>query len=103
MTDRYAGKPFLQLVDAYVLDAIGHLDLRNQQVLTEMEPRVRAAYKLDGSWREIVAKRMGFPAGMPQAIREVWEVGRTKYVTANGEEPDPVAFAYHFVDKNFPH
>ena len=103
MSDRYAGKPFLQLVDAYVLDAIGHLDLRNQQVLSEMEPRVRAAYKVEGTWRQIVEQRMGFPPGMPNAIRQVWQAGIAKFEAANGEPPDPVAFAYHFVDKNFPH
>ncbi|HVJ03965.1 MAG TPA: hypothetical protein VM662_17440 [Sphingomonas sp.] len=103
MIDRYAGKPFLRLVDGYVLDAIGHLDARADAELTAMEPQLRASYGIGGSWREMVEARMNFPAGIRGAIREVWEKGRPKFVAAQGHEPDPHEFTRTFVDTKFPH
>lgn len=103
MTDRYAGKPFLKLVDSYVLDAIGHLDEVSDAALTAMEPQFHAAFGMAGPWRVIVSDNMKFPEGMPGAIREIWDKGRVRFVDANGHEPDPAEFARIFVDTNFPH
>ncbi|MBH5323122.1 hypothetical protein [Aurantiacibacter sediminis] len=103
MTARYEGKPFLRLLDSYVLDSIGALDEANSKWLTEAEPHFRATYGEIGTWREIVEKRMQFPDGMPRAIREVWTKGQDRYRAQTGEEPDPIPFAISFVDKNFPH
>ncbi|MFB0613162.1 hypothetical protein [Aurantiacibacter poecillastricola] len=103
MTDRYEGKPFLRLLDSYVLAAIGHLDEANARWLVEAEPYFRSTFGATGSWQEIVAARMQFPEGMEEAIREVWAKGRVKFVEMAGEDPDPVLFTYEFVDTNFPH
>ena len=103
MSDRYANKPFLRLLDSYVLDAIGKLDPEEDTILTVMEPKFHKTFVTTGSWREIVVARMNFPAGMAGAIREVWEKGRVKYLAAQGSEPDPAEFARHFVDTKFPH
>jgi len=103
MTDRYEGKPFLRLLDSYVLAAIGHLDEANAKWLVEAEPHFWATYGIEGSWRVIVEKRMQFPEGMPAAILEVWIKGQAKFREAAGEDPDPVLFAQQFVDTNFPH
>lgn len=103
MTERYEGKPFLRLLDSYVLDAIGALDEANAKWLTEAEPHFRATFEEDGSWREIVEKRMQFSPGMPAAIREVWDKGRSRFDDPDGMVPDPVNFAHMFVDRKFPH
>jgi len=103
MTDRYAGKPFLRLLDSYVLDSIGHLDAEQDGKLTAMEPRFREVFGETGDWRAIVAARMQFPEGMAGAIRQVWDKGRDRFVAANGREPDPVEFTQVFVDTKFPH
>ena len=92
MTDRYAARPFLQFLDAYVLDAIGALDAATDAALTARDPH----------WRATVVLRMQFPAGMASAIREVWESGRTKFAAANGHDPDPQEFARIFIDSKFP-
>lgn len=102
MSDRYAGKPFLRLLDSYVLDAIGHLDAEAQVMLTRLEPKFHKAFNTPGDWRTIVVTTMQFPDGMPGAIREVWEKGRVRFVEANGHDPDPVEFTHIFVDTNFP-
>jgi len=103
MSERYTGKPFLKLIDCYVLDAIGCLDEASDAALKGMEPQFRESFGEEGGWREIVAARMQFPAGMPAAIREVWAKGRIRFREAQGHEPDPGEFARVFVDTNFPH
>jgi len=102
MSDRYDGKPFLRLLDSYVLEAIGALDQANADWLTAAEPYFRETFGGKGSWREIVAGRMQFPARMEAAILDVWNKGRVKFLEQTGEEPDPVKFAHTFVDTNFP-
>lgn len=103
MNDIYKGKPFLRLLDAYVLDAIGELDAASDAALTAQEPAFRAMLGATGDWRTIVVQRMQFPDGMASAINEVWTKGRAKFVAAQGHEPDPVEFMRSFVDTNFPH
>jgi hypothetical protein len=102
MSDRYIGKPFLRLLDSYVLDAIGALDETALAGLASLEPGLRRTYGTTGSWQEIVAAQMQFPEGMPGAIRETWEKGRPRFVEAHGREPDPNEFTRIFVDSNFP-
>jgi len=103
MTDRYEGKPFLRLIDCYVMDAIGHLDAEQDDTLTAMEPKFRETFGEKGDWRAIVEARMQFPEGMASAIRQVWDNGRDKFVAMNGQEPEPAEFTRVFVDTNFPH
>lgn len=103
MSDRYAGKPFLELLDAYVLDAIGQLDADRDAALTALEPRFRETFGGEGDWRALVVQRMQFPDGMAGAIRELWEKGSAKFVAAQGYQPDPGEFVRSFVDTNFPH
>ena len=98
MNDRYEGKPFLMLLDSYVLDAIGALDARRDAQAAALEPQFAGA----GGWRAIVAREMRFPDGMAGAIREMWDKGRVRFVEANGREPDPHEFARVFVDSKFP-
>ena len=103
MSTRYTGKPLLRLVDAYVLDAIGHLPAEVDTALTEREPKYRESFAATGSWREIVAAEMQFPTGLQGAIREVWDKGRVKFLAEQGYEPDPGQFTQSFVDSKFPH
>ena len=103
MSERYTGKPFLRLVDSYVLDAIGHLDAAADANLTRLEPRFHAAFNATGDWRTIVATQMRFPEGMAGAIREIWEKGKPRFIAEQGREPDPLEFVRIFVDTNFPH
>lgn len=96
MSDRYTGKPFLKLLDCYVLDAIGHLNAKS-------DAKLRALAPPRGDWRAIVEEQMQFPKGTAGAIREVWEKGKPRFVEAHGHDPDPGEFTTVFVDTNFPH
>jgi hypothetical protein len=90
VTERYTGRPFLKLVDSYILDAIGHLSAADDAAL-------------EHGWRATVEREMKFPAGFAGAVREMWDKGRVKFVAAQGHEPDPAQFTQSFVDSKFPH
>ena len=101
MTDRYTGKPFLKLIDSYVLDCIGGLDAASEVALAAMEPKLHAIYGGSGDWREMVAGEMEFPPSLPDQIRAIWVGGHDAFVAETGHEPDPVEFTRTFVDTNF--
>lgn len=101
MSDRYDDKPFLRYVDAYVLDAIGHLDEPTRAYCVAMEPTLRQSLNLTGNWTAMVAEQMKFPPELPAQIRKIWEDGKGKFEAANGRPADPAQFAMTFVDRNF--
>ncbi|MHA6722300.1 hypothetical protein [Sphingomonas sp. RS2018] len=103
MSERYAAKPFLELVDAWMLDAIGALPADRAAALTAREGEFATLFGERGGWRDMVVTRMNFPAGMAGAVREVWDKGRVRFVEANGHDPDSGEFVRTFVDTNFPH
>ncbi|GLR12987.1 hypothetical protein GCM10007907_17770 [Chitinimonas prasina] len=99
--DRYAEKPFLRLLECYVLNAIGKLEESQRMALQQMEPKLRDVYKIDGSWVDIVAEQMDFSSELNEQLRSIWN-GYAEYVRRQGLEPDPSKFATQFVDENFP-
>ena len=101
MSDRYDGKPFLRYVDAWVLDAIGHLDQPTRAYCVAMEPTLRQSLGLTGSWQDMVARQMNFTPELPAQIRKIWEEGKARFEEGNGRPADPVQFAMTFVDRNF--
>ncbi|MET0370567.1 MAG: hypothetical protein ABW039_04225 [Sphingobium sp.] len=103
MTDRYEGKPFLRLLDCYIMDAIGHLDPAQDAQLTALEPKFREVFGAVGDWRQIVEHRMDFAEGMQDAVRQVWEAGTARFIAEQGHDPDPAEFTRIFVDSKFPH
>jgi hypothetical protein len=100
VNDRYDGKPFLRLLECYVLWSIDRLPMEYSEQLEEMTPRLAATYGADGTWQEIVAAQMEFPPGLPDALRGMWE--RT---LANADEQqgeiDSQFWAQQVVDSNF--
>lgn len=101
MTDRYEEKPFLRFVDAYVLNAIGHLDAATETYCKAMVPQLEQSFGLKGSWEQIVEQQMKFTPGLPEQIRKIWADGQKRFAEGNGQPADPVQFAYIFVDRNF--
>lgn len=98
--DRYAGKPFLRLLECYVLNAIGQLDAQQAESLRRMEPKLANLYGTQGSWVEIVSSQMDFPATLPAQINAIWEKGLLQ-ARQQGMAIDPNEFAMAFVDENF--
>lgn len=101
MTDRYTDKPFLRFVDAWVLNAIGHLDAATGDYCTAMEPQLHQSFGTTGSWTQIVERQMKFTPETPAQIRKIWEDGQARFAEGQGAAPDPAQFAMIFVDRNF--
>jgi hypothetical protein len=101
MSDRYDGKDFLRFVDAWVLDAIGHLDEPTRAYCVAMEPTLRQSLGLAGNWQDMVARQMNFAPDLRAQIRKIWEDGKVRFEEGNGRPADPVQFAMTFVDRNF--
>ena len=97
---RYDGKPFLRLLDCYVLRAIGELDAQQEGALQSMEPKLANVYGRSGPWFEIVAQQMDFPDTLPEQIRNIWKSGKAK-ASQQGLAVDPNEFTRQFVDTNF--
>ncbi len=98
--NRYEGKPFLRLLDCYVLKAIGHLDDAQEAALMAMEPKFHDVYNVEGSWLEIVSHQMEFPASLPAEIKRIWDEGSVR-AEKMGFSPVPSEFMREFVDTNF--
>jgi hypothetical protein len=96
---RYEGKPFLKLLDAYVLWAIDELSEANAQTLKDMTPKLRSVYGVEGEWQEIVSAVMELPPNMSALIRDLW-TKNTDIARKNGVTLAPSEFAETFVDCN---
>ena len=96
---RYTGKPFLKLVDSWLLDCIGQLDDHTRDLLDSMTPTLRATYASEGTWQDIVRTQVGFAPGVEQAIRELWDKNRD-IARAGGVELTPAHFVEMFVEEN---
>ena len=100
MTDRYAGKPLLRLLELYVLRAIGQTSQDEEQRLSAMAPKFAEIYDHAGEWHEIIAAAVRLPQDAPDQIRGLWEKNQA-IARANGVELSAQQFAEMFVDQNF--
>ena len=98
--DRYEGKPLLRLIECYILDSIDQLTSEQVATLVSMEPKLRAALGVTGTWKEIVAKTMDFPDTFPAQIKEIWQ-RNLDMAASKGASVSPEEFAMTFVDENF--
>ena len=94
---RYEGKPFLKLVDFYILKSIGKLEPEQLNVLARLEPKLRETYAVQGTWFEIVAKQMDLPDDFPRLINAQWG-SYSNHMQQNGLVADPMEFTCRFVD-----
>ncbi len=97
--DRYEGKPFLKLVDSFVLKSIGELDPSQKDLLQEMESNIQETYNSSGSWDEIVMAQLGFEADITDAILGLWTKNKA-IAKENNVELSPMEFTEMFVANN---
>ncbi|WMW80074.1 hypothetical protein RF679_15680 [Undibacterium cyanobacteriorum] len=97
--DRYAGKPFLKLVDSFVLKAIGELDPSQEALLVQMTPRFQEAYACSGSWEEIVISQLQFPPNIRESVQSMWTKNQA-IAKQNGVTLAPMQFVEMFVANN---
>lgn len=96
---RYQGKPLLRLLECYVLKSLDQLPESDSPNLASMEPKLAQVYGNHGSWDQIIAVTMDFPANMPLLIRQMWDRNQ-EIAKANGVDLTPQQFAEMFVDQN---
>lgn len=90
----------LRLLECYALDAIGQLNPEDQDTLSAMQPKLAQTFGVSGTWKEIIDQVMEFPAGMANAIEEMWKKNQG-IASRSGAELTPQQFAEMFVDQNF--
>lgn len=92
--DRYAGKPFLMLLDSYVLFQIEELPKEAELALENMTPKLQEIYNLSGNWRQIIESVMAIPASEVTSIRHEW--ANSTNATFSADE-----FAQRYVNQHF--
>ena len=97
--DRYAGKPFLKLVDSFVLKCIGALDPPSEAMLEQMTPKLQQTFDRTGTWEEIVMDQLGFEPAVRTAIRDLWARNQ-EIARENGVTLTPMQFTEMFVANN---
>ena len=97
--ERYSGKPFLRLVDTWLLSCIGFLDPQQESSLVAMTPKLQNVYNHSGSWNEIVRDQLGFPPGIEAEILRLWTHNQ-KLAQDAGQTLGPLQFVEMFVSAN---
>lgn len=98
--DRYSGKPFLRLIECYILALIGKLDPAQRATLEAMEPKLYSVYGAADGWPSVVAREMDFTGSFNDQVRAFW-ADYSNDARARGEAVDHQAFVVSFVDQNF--
>ncbi|TWT38509.1 hypothetical protein [Blastopirellula retiformator] len=98
---RYEGKPFVRLIECYILSAIDELPEAYEQKLQEMVPALKETYNIDGTWKEVVAQVMQFPETIDEELRNMWNHNQAVAAQSN-QILSAEAFAQAVVDQNFP-
>lgn len=97
--DRYAGKPFLKLVDSFVLKSFGALDPSQESLLVQMTPELQETFACSGSWEEIVISQLQFPPNIRESIQAMWTKNQG-VAKQNGVVLTPMQFVEMFVANN---
>jgi hypothetical protein len=97
---RYEGKPFLHMLDCYVMRAIGELPPHHDVLLSNTENDLAKLYGVPGRWFDIVARQMNLPAEASTRIAELWQAERER-ARDQRVELDAWEFTRLFVDVNY--
>ncbi len=97
--DRYAGKPFLKLVDSFVLKCINQIDSSQETLLVQMTPKLQEVYSSTGTWEEIVVAQLDYPPNIGQTILDMWNKNQ-EIAKHNGATLTPMQFVEMFVANN---
>jgi hypothetical protein len=100
MNDRYTHRPLIMLLDKYVLWSIGELSDEEEVKLQKIAPYIQKTFNFSGTWQEVIAQMMEFPAHLPADLHALWlrnlEIART-----HNDNLTPQRFAEMIVDENF--
>lgn len=94
MSDRYIGKPFLRLLELYILWSIQELSEEENELLLKLEPKLQKTYESKKKWYEIIADEMELSENFNLIVLDRW-----KEIKLSGDDAEK--FAQTFVDINF--
>lgn len=98
--ERYAGRPFLRLVDAYLLKCIGHLAEPQAASIRQMAPKLAATFgSSETQWERIVERQLGYSPEVVGKIQALW-AGYREQADREGVPAEPAVFVYRFVTDN---
>ncbi|WP_442505698.1 hypothetical protein SH528x_004498 [Novipirellula sp. SH528] len=70
---RYDGKPLLRLVEYWVLWSIDEIEPNEVSLLVEMEPNLRTAWSLEGSWHSMLEQLLELSPALQDELRGMWK------------------------------
>lgn len=86
MSDRYAGRPLLRLIECYVLDAIDELDAADAERLRWTAPKITEALgSVYTTWQGAVKDALDLPDTFPDSLRSDWKANRSAAQAAGSE------------------
>ncbi len=91
--DRYAGKPMLKLLEAWIMDEAGALPPAVRAQLERMTPQLQATFRSRAGWKEIVAAALSLGPEHAAEVAEQWARWQAEHPRA-----DAVRFAQEFAD-----
>jgi hypothetical protein len=98
LDDRYAGQPFLRLLDSFFLWSIGALDDPTSDKLEALTPKFRQVFGMDtGTWQEVVMSQMDFDEEYIKWAREKWR-RQLEHDENIGQQHNPLAWAQAMSD-----
>jgi hypothetical protein len=94
--ERYKDKPFLLMLEAYVLDAIGELPGPMEQ----LTKTVSGKFFGGGDWRKRLREEVGFDRSLNDQLKALWKEN-LQIAKDKGAELSPHDFAQALVEANF--
>jgi hypothetical protein len=94
--ERYKDKPFLLMLESYVLDAIGELPAAMEQLTKTVSGKFFGA----GDWRKRLREEVGLDKSLNDQLKQLWKEN-VQIAKSKGIELVPHEFAQALVEANF--
>jgi hypothetical protein len=94
--ERYKDKPFLLMLEAYVLDAIGELPGSMEQLTRTVSGKFFGG----GDWRKRLREEVGLDKSLNDQLKQLWKEN-VQIAKQKGHELAPQDFAQALVEANF--
>src|SRR5687767_7461364 len=94
--ERYKDKPFLLMLESYVLDAIGELPQHMEQLAKSVSSKLFGG----GDWRRRLREEVGFDKSLNEQLKQLWKENQ-QIAKEKGAELLAQDFAQVLVEANF--
>ncbi len=94
--ERYRDKPFLLMLESYILDAIGELPGPMEQLAKNVSGKLFGG----GDWRRRLREEVGFDTSLNDQVKQLW-TENLQIAKEKAAELEPGDFAQALVEANF--